>query len=323
MFKKYDYKEISNLVFELLNQKAVVIPTDTVIGLISKDINLIYEIKNRPKSKKIITFIHDYNQLGNLDQYQQKFVEKFWPGPVTVVKNGNSYRIPNDKYLLYLLSKVGTLYSSSANVSNHPPITNTLDTNIEFDEKKFFNKLVLVEGQTTSSMPSTVVDIDKWKILRMGQMLSEVQEFISYINQDQKSLYLLIDNELYSWAKTIKKSLNVNITIQRLNSKNFHHVLKDERFITNSADLLIVTKTPAIWDELANKTKGIRSGVIYNDEIAELSKKHDYVQIAIFDADMFDLDNIIHQIKIYLNTSFEGGRHQERIQTIIDYEQKN
>jgi len=38
---------------------------------------------------------------------------------------------------------------------------------------------------------------------------------------------------------------------------------------------------------------------------------------------MFDMQTIIKQINLYLNTSFEGGRHQARVQTIIDYEHEN
>jgi len=77
MFKKYTYHEIDNVVFELLNQKAVIIPTDTVIGIISKNQNLIYEIKNRPKSKKIITFLADHSQLKDLDESQKQFINEF------------------------------------------------------------------------------------------------------------------------------------------------------------------------------------------------------------------------------------------------------
>lgn len=77
MFKKYSYQEIDNVAFELMNQKAVIIPTDTVIGIISKDVDLIYEIKNRSRNKKIIVFLPDANALTNLTSYQKKFINEF------------------------------------------------------------------------------------------------------------------------------------------------------------------------------------------------------------------------------------------------------
>lgn len=323
MFKKYTYHEIDNVVFELLNQKAVIIPTDTVIGIISKDQNLIYEIKNRPKSKKIITFLADHSQLEDLNESQRQFINEFWPGPVTIIKKAHSYRIPNDKYLLYILSKVGPLYSSSANISDHQPINSATEANIEFNEDKFFNKLVIVDGNSISDTPSTIVDLDKWEILRVGQKFNEIKQFISDLNKQKRTIYLLLDNELFSWSKTIKKSLSFSINCQTLNNKNFHHIVTNNSFLSTNSDLLIITKTPMVWDELANKTPGLRSGVVYNNDVAELIKKHDDVQVAIFDASMFDMKAIIEQINFYLNASFEGGRHQARVQTIINYEREN
>lgn len=323
MFKKYTYHEIDNVVFELLNQKAVIIPTDTVIGIISKNQNLIYEIKNRPKSKKIITFLADHSQLKDLDESQKQFINEFWPGPVTIIKKGHSYRIPNDKYLLYILSKVGPLYSSSANISDHQPISSTIEADIEFNEDKFFNKLVVVEGHSNSDVPSTIVNLDKWEILRAGQKFNEIKQFISDLNKQKRTIYLLIEHELFSWSKTIKKSLSFSINYQTLINKNFHQIVTSNSFLSTNSDLLIITKTPMVWDELANKTSGLRSGVVYNNDVAELIKKHDDAQVAIFDASMFDMQTIIKQINLYLNTSFEGGRHQARVQTIIDYEHEN
>ena len=323
MFKKYTYHEIDNVVFELLNQKAVIIPTDTVIGIISKNQNLIYEIKNRPKSKKIITFLADHSQLKDLDESQKQFINEFWPGPVTIIKKGYSYRIPNDKYLLYILSKVGPLYSSSANISDHQPISSTIEADIEFNEDKFFNKLVVVEGHSNSDVPSTIVNLDKWEILRAGQKFNEIKQFISDLNKQKRTIYLLIEHELFSWSKTIKKSLSFSINYQTLINKNFHQIVTNNSFLSTNSDLLIITKTPMVWDELANKTSGLRSGVVYNNDVAELIKKHDDAQVAIFDASMFDMQTIIKQINLYLNTSFEGGRHQARVQTIIDYEHEN
>lgn len=320
MFKKYSYQEIDNVAFELMNQKAVIIPTDTIIGIISKDVDLIYEIKNRSRNKKIIVFLPDSNSLTNLKSNQKKFINEFWPGQITIIKDGISYRIPNDKYLLYLLNKVGPLYSSSANISDQDTITDTNQANVEFDEK-FFHKLVLVEGITNSNEPSTIVDIDKWEILRRGHKIFEVESFINKMLESLKQVYFLIDPSIYShYSKVIKKEFNTKSVIQKLTSHNLYQIAKEFQYKEHQLNLVIITNDPLIWDNVINKIKYLRSGIIYHDELAVLSKKHDDTQVAIFDSSMFDESTIIKQIKSFLNTEFEGGRHQARIQTILDYE---
>lgn len=320
MFKKYSYQEIDNVAFELMNQKAVIIPTDTVIGIISKDVDLIYEIKNRSRNKKIIVFLPDANALTNLTSYQKKFINEFWPGQITIIKDGVSYRIPDDNYLLYLLNQVGPLYSSSANISDQDTITDTNQANEEFDEK-FFHKLVLVDGATKSNEPSTIIDIDKWEIIRRGHKINEVESFIDKMMQSLKEVYFLIEPSIYShYAKVIKKEFKLKSIIQKLTSRNLHQVAKEFEHKEHQLSLVIITNEPLIWDNVVNKIHYLRSGIIYHNDLAELSKKHDDTQVAIFDSSEFDMNTIIKQIKTFLNTEFEGGRHQARIQTILDYE---
>lgn len=320
MFKKYSYQEIDNVAFELMNQKAVIIPTDTVIGIISKDVDLIYEIKNRSRNKKIIIFLPDASALTNLTSYQKKFINEFWPGQITIIKDGISYRIPDDKYLLYLLNKVGPLYSSSANISDQDTITDTNQANDEFDEK-FFYKLVLVEGVTKSNEPSTIIDIDKWEILRRGHKINEVETFITKMMQSLKEVHFLIEPSIYShYAKVIKKEFNIKSIIQKLTSHNLHQVAKEFEHKEDQLSLVVITNEPLIWDNVINKIRYLRSGIVYHEDLAVLSKQHDNTQVAIFDSSMFDMNSIIKQIKSFLNTEFEGGRHQARIQTILDYE---
>lgn len=320
MFKKYSYKEIDNVAFELMNQKAVIIPTDTIIGIISKDLDLIYEIKNRSRNKKIIIFLPDTSFLKDLTSHQKKFIEEFWPGQITIIKDGISYRIPDDKYILYLLNQVGPLYSSSANISNQNTITSTDQANIEFDEK-FFHKLILVEGVTKSNEPSTIVDIDKWEILRRGHKIFEVESFINKMMQGLKQVYFLIESSIYShYSKIIKKEFNTKSIVQKLTSHNLYHIAKEFQYKENQLNLVVITNEPLIWDNVINKIKYLRSGIVYHDDLAILSKQHDNTQVAIFDSSMFDTSTIIKQIKTFLNTEFEGGRHHTRVQTILNYE---
>ena len=70
----------------------------------------------------------------------------------------------------------------------------------------------------------------------------------------------------------------------------------------------------------ANKIKGIRCGIAYNDETAELIRRHNDANVIAFGASFMDVKDIIHRIDIFLSTEFEGGRHQRRVDKIKDLE---
>ena len=66
----------------------------------------------------------------------------------------------------------------------------------------------------------------------------------------------------------------------------------------------------------ANKVKGIRCGIGYNDEVSKLIKQHNNCNMIAFGARFMDTKDIIKRVKIFLDTQFEGGRHLVRVETI-------
>ena len=72
----------------------------------------------------------------------------------------------------------------------------------------------------------------------------------------------------------------------------------------------------------ANKVKGIRCGIGYNDEVSKLIKQHNNCNMIAFGARFMDTKDIIKRVKIFLDTQFEGGRHLVRVETITNYENK-
>ena len=164
--RTYNFSEIDSICFELRNNKAAIVETDTVMGIISLSTKKIYEIKRRLHSKKIVLFINKIEYIKDLTEIEKIILEKYWPGALTVIKNGISYRIPNHEGLLKLLSNTGPLFCSSANISGKNPIKNYLEAKEHF--KNHFYDLILIEGQQQNDLPSTIVDFDNKKVLRQG-----------------------------------------------------------------------------------------------------------------------------------------------------------
>lgn len=66
----------------------------------------------------------------------------------------------------------------------------------------------------------------------------------------------------------------------------------------------------------ANRFKGIRCGIAYNDEVTRLMRAHNNANVISFGARFTSLEDAIKRVNIFLNTDFEGGRHQTRVEML-------
>jgi ribose 5-phosphate isomerase B len=66
----------------------------------------------------------------------------------------------------------------------------------------------------------------------------------------------------------------------------------------------------------ANKIKGIRAAVANNEESAKLSRLHNDANILCLGARIVEPEQALKILDVWINTSFEGGRHQKRINLI-------
>lgn len=63
----------------------------------------------------------------------------------------------------------------------------------------------------------------------------------------------------------------------------------------------------------ANRHKGIRAAVLYNDDVARLAREHNNANIIVFGGRTMTQEEVVRRIDVFLNSSFEGGRHSCRI----------
>ena len=65
-----------------------------------------------------------------------------------------------------------------------------------------------------------------------------------------------------------------------------------------------------------NKHQGIRSALCRTSEIASLARRHNDANVLALPGRFLSNDEAIELVKVFLNTDFEGGRHQRRIDKI-------
>lgn len=72
----------------------------------------------------------------------------------------------------------------------------------------------------------------------------------------------------------------------------------------------------------ANKFPGIRAALCVSNFHAEFSRKHNNANIICFGQKVSNSDQVLNMLDIFLSTDFNGGRHETRVNKILDLEQK-
>ena len=87
-----------------------------------------------------------------------------------------------------------------------------------------------------------------------------------------------------------------------------------EAVASGKADLGVVCCGTGIGISIAaNKVKGIRCGLCTSVEMAELTKKHNNANMIALGGRTTDPDLALQIVDRWLDTDFEGGRHQIRV----------
>jgi len=66
----------------------------------------------------------------------------------------------------------------------------------------------------------------------------------------------------------------------------------------------------------ANKHQGVRSALCWTKEISALARQHNNANVLSIPARFTSLQQAVDMVDVFLNTEFEGGRHQKRVEKI-------
>ena len=64
---------------------------------------------------------------------------------------------------------------------------------------------------------------------------------------------------------------------------------------------------------VANRYPHVRAAVAWSPEIAELARKHNDANVLVLPARFLSEDEAVRILKAWLDTPFEGGRHERRV----------
>ena len=63
----------------------------------------------------------------------------------------------------------------------------------------------------------------------------------------------------------------------------------------------------------ANRHKGIRAAILYDNFTAESAKVHNNANIVVFGGRTMTAEQAIERLKIFMTSRYEGGRHEQRL----------
>lgn len=168
----------------ILNNEPIIVPTDTVYGLVCKynspqGVKKIYKLKQRKRKKPLILLGYDWKSLKKFVMVKDaksitKFIKKYWPGAITLILPASKavpqflnkgldtigLRIPDNKFLLKLLnlSPGKVLASTSANISGMSYFK---------PQSKLAKKVKLfikAKKNEMSLIPSKIIEVKKKKV---------------------------------------------------------------------------------------------------------------------------------------------------------------
>ena len=95
------------------------------------------------------------------------------------------------------------------------------------------------------------------------------------------------------------------------------HPLAKEISENNDSKGIIMCGTGNGVSMVANKYEGVRAGLCWSKEIAELIRKHNNANILSLPARFISIKDALEIVKVFLETDFEeGGRHERRVNKI-------
>lgn len=200
MIKRYNEKQIDELVGILKKDGVISVPTDTVFGICAsisseKGKKKLVEIKKRPLSKSFPIMCSDINQMKKIaiiDKKTEKIINSFMPGPITLVlkkkvnlsdyvtngKDTVALRMATSKFLEDLIRKLDSpIFMTSANESGKKTCSS-----LDEIEKECPKLDGMVEGKIIYDRSSTILDCtsNELKILREGPItLNEIEKIIN------------------------------------------------------------------------------------------------------------------------------------------------
>ena len=136
-----------------------------------------------------------------------------------------------------------------------------------------------------------------------------------------KKLYMSSDNAVFALISNLSDRFESFVYLgtnseESVDYPDFAHKLTNEVLKDNNNLGILICGTGVGMSMAANRVKGIRAGLVSNNEIARLIRQHNNANVLVLPGRFMDEEEALKSVKTFIETEFEAGRHQARIDKI-------
>lgn len=193
------------------------------------------------------------------------------------------------------------------------------------------NSKVIVAGRGSIITPLAMDMIRKENLTIIEKQIHDYSSSSSSVNFPFKKIAIGSDHTGFKTKNLLIKLLTEK-NYQILDMGTFNEKSCDfpdyaeavaEKVQQKNTDCGIILDTTGIPSAItANKIEGIRAATCYNEFSAKSSRSHNDANVLVLGAKALGDETIKSIVEVWLNTSFEGGRHQRRLDKITAIEKK-
>lgn len=349
MTKAMTWNDKDEIVSLLKKGEVVAFPTETVYGLgvISTDeqaFQRLVGVKKRPPEKPFTLMCANLTQVmqyAEMDVHVLALMHAFMPGEITLLlrprKNIPHWvtldspfigvRVPALGEVREMIEACGApLLVPSANLSGDAPALNGKQAMDIFHDQI----AAVVEGECVGKTPSTIVAVDESGVRLVREGPISFLEIEKVYREASFSVAIGCDHGAYDLKEKIKEHLlsrGFSVLDEGTHSKAscdypIYAAAVGRDVARKEAELGIVCCTSGEGISMAaNKIKGVRCGVGYDDVVVGKMREHNDANVVAFGAAYMKEEDVLRRVDIFLAETFSIlEKHHRRVAQIVALE---
>ena len=136
-----------------------------------------------------------------------------------------------------------------------------------------------------------------------------------------KKIFIASDHAGYEMKTKLKDNFSSFIdlgtnSIDSVDYPDFARKLTNEVLNNDKSLGILICGTGVGMSIAANRSKGIRAGLVNSVEVARLIRQHNDANVLVIPGRFMEAEEAINCVKMFIETQFEAGRHKQRIEKI-------
>ena len=136
-----------------------------------------------------------------------------------------------------------------------------------------------------------------------------------------KKIFIASDHAGYEMKTKLNEYFNSFIdlgtnSLDSVDYPDFAHKLTSQVLKNAGSFGILICGTGVGMSIAANRSKGIRAGLVNNVEVARLVRQHNDANVLVIPGRFMEDEEAKNCVQTFIDTQFEAGRHKKRVEKI-------